>query len=100
MEKREIPLATPGEILLEEFLKPLGVTQHRLAQEIGVSSRRIGDIVAGKCAITADTAVRLGMFFNMEAEFWLNLQTHYDLVKTREALAERLAAIHPFSMTA
>ena len=100
MAKREIPLATLGEILLEEFLNPLGVTQQRLALEIGVSRRRIGDIVAGKSAITADTAARLGVFFNMEAEFWLNLQTHYDLVKTREALVERLAAIHPFSMTA
>ena len=69
MAKREIPLATPGEILLEEFLKPLGVTQQRLALEIGVSRRRIGDIVAGKCAMTVDTAVRLGRFFNMEAEF-------------------------------
>ena len=100
MAKREIPLAMPGEILREEFLLPLGVSQQRLAQEIGVPRRRIGKIVTGKRAITADIAARLGVFFGMEAEFWLNLQTHYDLVKTREALAERLAAIHPFSMTA
>src|ERR1700690_3216893 len=100
MAKRQIPLATPGEILLEEFLKPLGVTQYRLAKEIGVPQRRIGEIVAGKRAITADTAARLGVFFGMEAEFWLNLQAHYHLVKTREALAERLAAIHPLTAAA
>ena len=74
MAKRKVPLATPGEILLEEFLKPLGVTQYRLSKEIGVPQRRIGEIVSGKRAITADTAARLGVFFGMEAEFWLNLQ--------------------------
>jgi antitoxin HigA-1 len=63
MAKRQIPLATPGEILPEEFLKLLGVTQYRLAKEIGVPQRRIGEMVAGKRAITADTAVRLGVFF-------------------------------------
>jgi addiction module HigA family antidote len=95
--KRQIPLATPGEILLEEFLKPLGVTQYRLAKEIGVPQRRIGEIVAGKRSITADTAARLGVYFGMEAEFWLNLQAHYDLAITREALAENLAAIQPLA---
>lgn len=100
MPPREMPLSTPGEILLEEFLLPLGVTQQRLAKEIGVPRRRIGGIVSGKTAITADTAARLGAFFGMEAEFWLNLQAHYDLAKTREALADRLSAIHPLSMPA
>ncbi len=100
MAKRKVPLASPGEILLEEFLKPLGVTQYRLAKEIGVPQRRIGEIVAGKRAITADTAARLGVFFGMEAEFWLNLQAHHDLVKTREALGDRLAAINPLAMAA
>ena len=95
MAKRKIPLATPGEILLEEFLKPLGITQYRVAKEIGVPQRRIGEIVAGNRAITADTAARLGVFFGMEAEFWLNLQAHYDLVQTREVLADRLAEIQP-----
>jgi len=95
MAKRKIPLATPGEILLEEFLKPLGITQYRVAKEIGVPQRRIGEIVAGNRAITADTAARLGVFFGMEAEFWLNLQAHYDLAQTREILADRLAEIHP-----
>lgn len=100
MAKRKIPLATPGEILLEEFLKPLGVTQYRLAKEIGVPQRRIGEIVAGKRAITADTAARLGVFFGMEAEFWLNLQAHHDLVHARETLASRLAEITPLAMAA
>jgi len=95
MAKRKISLATPGEILLEEFLKPLGITQYRVAKEIGVPQRRIGEIVAGKRAITADTAARFGVFFGMEAEFWLNLQAHYDLVQTREVLADRLAEIQP-----
>ena len=100
MSKRKVPLATPGEILIEEFLKPLGVTQYRLAKEIGVPQRRIGEIVAGKRAITADTAARLGVFFRMEAEFWLNLQTHHDLVHAREVLADRLAAIKPLPIAA
>ena len=97
MAKRKVPLATPGEILLEEFLEPLGITQYRLAKEIGVPQRRIGEIVAGKRAITADTAARFGVFFGMEAEFWLNLQAHYDLEETRENIADRLAEIRPLS---
>ena len=100
MAKRKIPLATPGKILLEEFLKPLGITQYRVAKEIGVPQRRIGEIVAGKRAITADTAARFGVFFGMEAEFWLNLQAHYDLVQTREVLADRLAEIQPLTKAA
>ena len=100
MARRKIPLATPGEILLEEFLKPLGITQYRLAKEIGVPQRRIGEIVSGKRAITADTAARLGVFFGMEAEFWLNLQSHYDLVQTREIIADRLAEIQPLTEAA
>ena len=100
MSKRQIPLAVPGETLLEEFLKPLGVTQYRLAKEIGVPQRRIGEIVAGKRAITSDTAARLGVYFGIEAEFWLNLQAHYDLALTRETLADNLAAIHPLAQAA
>jgi addiction module HigA family antidote len=100
MAKRKVPLATPGEILLEEFLKPLGITQYRLAKEIGVPQRRIGEIVAGKRAITADTAARLGVYFGMEAEFWLNLQAHYDLVRAREALGGQLAGIQPLKKAA
>ena len=86
--------------LLKEFLKPVGVTQYRLAKEIGVPQRRIGEIVAGKRAITADTAARLGVYFGIEAEFWLNLQAHYDLAVTRETLADNLAAIHPLAQAA
>ena len=100
MPKRKVPLATPGEILLEEFLKPLGVTQYRLAKEIGVPQRRIGEIVAGKRAITADTAARLAVFFGMEAEFWLNLQARYDLRQVREALHHKLQAIQPLATAA
>ena len=69
MSKCQIPLAVPGGILLREFLKPLGVTQYRLAKEVGVPKRRIGEIVAGKRAITADTAARLGVYFSIEVEF-------------------------------
>ena len=100
MAKRKVPLATPGGILLEEFLKPLGVTQYRLAKEIGVPQRRIGEIVSGKRAITADTAARLGVFFGMGAEFWLNLQAHHDLVHACEVLADRLAQITSLAMAA
>ena len=92
---REIPLATPGEILLEEFMKPLGVTQYRLAKEIGVPPRRINEIVHGKRAITADTALRLAAFFGTDAQSWINLQTHYDLETAREGLAATLAGIRP-----
>jgi addiction module HigA family antidote len=69
----------PGEILLEAFMKPMGITAQRLAADIDVSPSRISDIVNGKRPITADTALRLGVFFNMEARFWLNLQTEYDI---------------------
>ncbi|CAG0928513.1 MAG: Antitoxin HigA-1 [Rhodocyclaceae bacterium] len=100
MKRRKVPLAIPGEILNEEFLKPLRITQYRLAKSIGVPQRRIGEIIAGKRAITADTAARLGVYFGMEAEFWLNLQTHYDLSLTRESLADKLAAIQPMAEAA
>jgi addiction module HigA family antidote len=93
---REIPWPHPGEILLEEFLKPLGITQYRLAKEIGVSQRRIGEIVAGKRIITADTALRLAAFFGTDAQSWLNLQSDYDTVQAREALADVLPRIRSF----
>jgi len=69
----------PGEILLEEFLKPMGITQYRLAKDISVQPTRINQIVKGKTSISADTALRLGRYFQMSAQFWLNLQAHYDL---------------------
>ncbi|OPY91072.1 MAG: putative HTH-type transcriptional regulator YbaQ [Syntrophus sp. PtaU1.Bin208] len=89
--KRDMPPVHPGEILLEDFLKPMGITQYRLAKSIGVSQRRIGEIVAGKRSITADTALRLALFFGTDAQSWMNLQTHYDLAVAEEQLAERLA---------
>jgi len=79
MSKREIPPIHPGEILLEEFLNPLGLSQYRLAKDISVDPRRINEIVHGKRAITADTAFRLGRYFGTSPQFWLNLQSHYDL---------------------
>jgi addiction module HigA family antidote len=79
MKKRDLNPIHPGEILFEEFMKPMEISQYRLAKEIGVTPTRIGEIVHGKRAISADTAIRLGLFFRMEAKFWLNLQTAYDL---------------------
>jgi addiction module HigA family antidote len=90
MTKRDFPPIHPGEILLTEFLEPMGVTQYRLAKDIGVTPRRINEIIHGRRAITADTALRLGRFFTMEAEFWLNLQAHYDMEVALEALDDRL----------
>jgi len=89
--KRDMPPVHPGEILLEDFLKPMGITQYRLAKSIGVSQRRIGEIVAGRRSITADTALRLAIFFGTDAQSWMNLQTHYDLTVAAEQLSDRLA---------
>ena len=79
MSKRELAPIHPGEILLEEFLNPLDISQYRLAKDINVDPRRINEIVHGKRAISADTATRFGHFFGMSPQFWLNLQSHYDL---------------------
>jgi len=87
---KKIPPVHPGEILLEEFLKPMNLTQYRLAKGISVPARRINEIVLGKRAITADTALRLGRYFKMSAQFWLNLQAHYDLACESQKLAGRL----------
>ena len=101
MTKRDVPPIHPGEILITEFLEPMGITQYRLAKDIGVTARRINEIVHGRRSITADTALRLGRFFSMEAQFWLNLQTHYDMEMAQEALADRLdTEVHPFSHAA
>jgi addiction module HigA family antidote len=80
----------PGEILLEEFLDPMGISQYRLAKDISVSARRINEIVHGKRAITADTALRLGRFFGTSAQFWLNLQAHFDLEVQMDRIGDRL----------
>jgi antitoxin HigA-1 len=101
MTKRDFPPIHPGEILLAEFLEPIGVSQYRLAKDIGVTPRRVNEIVHGRRSITADTALRLGRFFNMEAQFWLNLQSHYDMEVALEALEGRLdKEVHPFSRAA
>ncbi len=80
----------PGEILLEEFLKPLGITQYRLAHDTGVHPRRINEIVHGKRAISADTALRLARYFGLSERYWLNLQARYDLEVEKDRLAGRL----------
>ncbi len=90
MSKRDFEPIHPGEILLEEFLNPMGISQYRLAKDISVPQRRISEIVQGKRAITADTALRLGRFFGMEAQFWLNLQARYDLLRAEDALSNQL----------
>ena len=93
---RKIPYPHPGEILIEEFLKPLRITQYRLAKEIGVTQRRIGEIVAGTRGITADTGLRLSRFFGMSDEFWIGLQLDYDAARAKDALAKTLAEIRPW----
>ena len=90
MPKKEIPPVHPGEILLEEFLKSMDISQYRLAKDISVPPRRINEIVHGKRSISADTALRLGRYFGMSPQFWLNLQNHYDLEVEEDRLAERL----------
>ena len=96
MAKRDFPPITPGEVLEEEFLSPLGISQYRLAREVHVSPRRINEIVKGKRAITADTALRLGKFFGTTAQFWLNLQSQYNLeIAEDTADATALAKIKP-----
>ena len=80
----------PGEILLEEFLKPLGLSQYRLAKDISVPPRRINEIVLGKRAISPDTALRLARFFGLSDRFWMNLQARYDIEVAKDKLADRL----------
>lgn len=89
----------PGEVLLEEFLTPLGVTQHHLAVSIGVPPRRINEIVHGKRRITADTALRLARYFGTTDRFWLNLQTRYDLELEKDSLGGALEQIQPLQST-
>lgn len=88
-KKRLVPIH-PGEVLLEEFLEPLGISQYRLAKDISVPPRRINEIVHGKRAITADTALRLSRYFGTSERFWLNLQTRFDLETERDRLGSRL----------
>ena len=97
---RKVPYPTPGEILLEEFLKPMGITQYRLAKEIGVSQRRIGEIVAGTRAVTADTGLRLSKFFGTSEGFWIGLQLDCDAARAKDTLADVLGKIKPWDATA
>lgn len=97
---REVAYPTAGEILLEEFLIPMGITQYRLAKEIGVPQARIGEIVAGKRAITVDTGLRLSRYFGMNDSFWTGLQMDYDTAMQRELLSETLTKIKPLEQHA
>ena len=87
---REYPAIHPGEILLEEFLKPMNLTQYRLAHDIGGPPMRISKIVRGERGISADTALRLARYFGMSVEFWTGIQTHYEVENAKMALADRL----------
>lgn len=96
---RKLPPVTPGEILLEEFLKPMGISQYRLAREIAVPPQRIGEIVAGKRAVTADTDLRLCRFFGLSDGYWLRAQAAHDTEVAQDALAETIAKIRPWRGT-
>ena len=96
MASKKLPPIHPGEILLEEFLKPMGISQYRLAKDTGVSPRRINEIVHGKRAVTADTALRLARYFGTSERFWMNLQSSYELELEKDRLGSRLAKeVHP-----
>ncbi len=94
---RKLKPVTPGEILLEEFLKPMGISRYRLAKEVGVPAQRIGDIVAGKRAITADTDLRLCRFFGLSNGYWLRAQAAHDIEVAERSLGPKLAKIKPWS---
>lgn len=101
MKTRDLPPVHPGEILLEDFLKPLNITRYRLAKSIRVPQRRIDEICAGGRAITAETALRLARFFGTDAQSWLNLQSHYDLECLELRMAERIEQeVIPFKKAA
>lgn len=100
MSKRDLPPVHPGEILLEDFLKPLGISRYRLAKSIGVPQRRVDEICAGKRAITVDTALRLARFFGTDPQSWLNLQAEYEL-ENAQAVAKRInREVKPFNVAA
>jgi addiction module HigA family antidote len=90
MLEQKLPPIHPGEILLEEFLKPMGISQYRLAKDISVPPRRINEIIHGERAITPDTALRLSRFFGLSERFWIYLQTRYDLGIEKDRLSDRL----------
>jgi len=90
MKAKKIPPVHPGEILLEEFLKPMEISQNKLGRELGVSPRRVNEIVHGKRSVTADTALRLSIFFGNSASFWLGLQMDYDLDVAQDTLLDKI----------
>ena len=94
---KKLAPVSPGEMLLEEYLKPLGISQYRLAKEIGVPAQRIGEIVAGRRAITADTDLRLCRFFGLSDGWWLRGQARYDTECAKDALVDALKSIKPWS---
>lgn len=96
---REIPLEHPGVILLEDWLKPMGISQYALAKAIDVPPRRINEIVKGMRGISVDTALRLGAFFGTDAQSWVNLQSHYDTEIARELMAATISRIERFQPT-
>jgi len=90
MKNKKIAPIHPGEILLEEFLIPMGITQYKIAKDINVPARRINEIVHCNRSISVDTALRLGRYFNMSAQYWINLQAHYDLETEMDKLGNKL----------
>ena len=90
-----LPNIHPGEILQKDFLEPMDISPYRLAKDLGITRARVADILHGRRDNTPDTAIRLGLYFGVEPEFWLNLQAHYNLVETRLARAETYQAIRP-----
>jgi addiction module HigA family antidote len=98
MARKKLPPIHPGEILLEEFLKPMGISQYRLSKDISVPPRRINEIVHGKRSITAGTALRLARYFGTSERFWMNLQSRYDLEVEKDKLGQRLIdEVHPIA---
>ena len=91
MRTKKMPPVHPGEILMEEFLTPMGISQYRLSRDISVPPRRINEIVHGTRSVTADTALRLGRYFGVSPQFWLNLQAHFDLEQEQDRLGDARA---------
>lgn len=98
MSTKLYPPIHPGEVLNEDFIKAFGITQHKLAMAIGVPPRRTNEIVHGKRGITADTALRLGKYFGVEPQFWLNLQGRYELEVAEDSIAEEINSIQPLEV--
>ncbi|WP_404442428.1 HigA family addiction module antidote protein [Microbacterium marinum] len=98
MVEKLYPPVHPGEVLMEDFIDGFGITQHRLAVSIGVPPRRINEIVHGKRAITADTALRLGRYFSVDPQFWLNLQTRFELELAEDRAGVQIASITPLKV--